>query len=195
MPDTHTQETTQATTDPAMDLARRCIYEFLAAVLSDPVRKHFEIALDRKVQGVAVAGAGLLGGEASTETELALGEHPPTQLDLRPIVEAIAKPRGDVIAQHQKLFGLLIAKTAPPYETEYCHTTLTFYRSQQLADIAGFYRAFGLEQSRDEPERQDHIAVELEFMAHLIERERSAARPSGNSSRPIWPGGLRLLRS
>lgn len=175
MPDALTQETTQATTDQAVDLARRCIYEFLAAALSDPIRKHFDTALDRKVQGIAVAGAELLAGEAPGEMELAPGEHPPSQLDLRPVVEAIGRPRGDLITQHQKLFGLLIAKTAPPYETEYCHSTLTFYRSQQLADIAGFYRAFGLEQSRDEPERQDHVAVELEFMAHLIEKELFAS--------------------
>ena len=184
MPDAPMQETTPestqgkllpATTDQAVDLARRYIYEFLAAALSDPVRKHFETALDRKVHGIAVAGADLVASETPPKTELAPGEHAPSQLDLRRMVEAIERPRGDLIAQHQRLFGLLIAKTAPPYETEYCRSTLTFYRSQQLADIAGFYRAFGLEQSRDEPERQDHIAVELEFMAHLIERQRSAA--------------------
>ena len=174
MPDVLTQETVQATTDRAVDLARRCIYEFLAAALSDPARKHFEIALERKVQCVAVAGADLLAGEAPGEMELAPGEHRPSQLDLMPVVAALDRPREELVEQHQRLFGLLIAKTAPPYETEYCHSTLTFYRSQQLADIAGFYRAFGLEQSRGEPERQDHIAVELEFMAHLIERERFA---------------------
>ncbi len=174
MPDALMQET-QATTDQAVDFARRYVYHFLAAALSDPARRHLEIALDRKLQAIAVAGAELLAGEAPGEMALAPGEHPPSQLDLMPVIAALDRPHEELAEQHQKLFGLLIAKTAPPYETEYCGSTLTFYRSQQLADIAGFYRAFGLEQSRDEPERQDHIVVELEFMAHLIERERSAA--------------------
>lgn len=175
MPDALMQETTQASADQAVDFARRYIYEFLAAALSDPARRHFEIALDRKAQAIAIAGAELLAGEAPSQIELGPGEHPPSQLDLMPVVAALDRPREELAERHQNLFGLLIAKTAPPYETEYCRSTLTFYRSQQLADIAGFYCAFGLEQNREEPERQDHIATELEFMSHLIEKELFAS--------------------
>ena len=161
--------------DEALAVARGHIYAFLSAALADPVRNHFEIALDRRVQTVVVVAGELLGSEAPEEIDLGPGERAPQKLDLLPVVEALQKPRNEIARQHQDLFGLLIGKTAPPYETEYCHQTLTFYRAQQLADIAGFYRAFGLEQSREEAERQDHISVELEFMAHLIEKQLFAS--------------------
>ena len=83
-----------------------------------------------------------------------------------------------LVGEHQDLFGLLLGKTVIPYETEYCRQTLTFYRAQQLADIAGFYCAFGLEPSGEVPERQDHLSVELEFMAHLIHKQLFAAASS-----------------
>jgi hypothetical protein len=72
-------------------------------------------------------------------------ELPPRELDLLPVVEELSKPREEIVRQHQEVFGLLSGKSARPYETEYCRSTLTFFRSQQLADAAGFYHAFARE--------------------------------------------------
>ena len=163
------------TIDEAVTLARGHVYAFLASALADPLQSHFEQALDRRVQAVAVAAASLLASEAPPSMELGPDEHQPGALDLLPVTEALARPREALLREHQDLFGLLLGKTVIPYETEYCRQTLTFYRAQQLADIAGFYRAFGLETSSESPERQDHISVELEFMAHLIHKELFAA--------------------
>jgi len=152
--------------DQAVAMARGHVYAFLAAALADPVSKHFELALDKRIQTVAMAAAQLLADERG-----------PHELDLMPVGRELAAPREEIARQHREVFGLLVAKNAPPYETEYCRSTLTFYRTQQLADIAGFYLAFGLEPNRDDPERQDHISVELEFMARLIQKELAAAGP------------------
>ncbi len=67
----------------------------------------------------------------------------------------------------------------PPYETQYGNTQV-FYQSQRLADIAGFYRAFGLEVSTTAKERLDHISVELEFMAFLTYKEAYARTHDGD---------------
>jgi TorA maturation chaperone TorD len=174
------------TLDQAQAVARGHVYSFLAAALADPVREHSALALDPNLQVVAVAAAGLLASEAPESLELGPGELPPRELDLLAVVEEISKPREEIVRQHQEVFELLIGKSAPPYETEYCHSTLTFYRSQQLADAAGFYHAFALEQNRQTPERADHISVELEFMAHLIRKQLVAAgEPELHQKAPI----------
>lgn len=57
---------------------------------------------------------------------------------------------------------------APLYETEYGRNR-SFFKANELSDLAGFYKAFGFELGNDETAREmlDHIAVELEFYALL----------------------------
>lgn len=57
----------------------------------------------------------------------------------------------------------------PLYETEYGRMR-GLAKGQDLADIRGFYSAFGLEQE-DDGEVADHIAMELEFYALLLWKE------------------------
>jgi DMSO reductase family type II enzyme chaperone len=59
-----------------------------------------------------------------------------------------------------------------PYESTYSPAGM----EQNLADIAGFYRAFGVQMSPDAHERVDHIGSELEFMAVLCAKEAHALR-------------------
>ncbi|MEO5356340.1 MAG: molecular chaperone TorD family protein [Nitrospirae bacterium YQR-1] len=69
-----------------------------------------------------------------------------------------------------------------PYEMEIAkdtpHHSLT--SQAELADVAGFYRAFGLDPSADVPERVDHIATELEFM-HVMALKESVAVEEGDA--------------
>ncbi len=69
-------------------------------------------------------------------------------------------------ANYVDIFGHSISKECPPYETQYGNGDV-FQQAQALADIAAFYRAFGVEVSEELKDRLDHIAVELEFM-HLL---------------------------
>jgi TorA maturation chaperone TorD len=162
--------------EEAVDLARGQLYCFLASAFSDPRGGHFDLALEQKRQTVALAATDLLRSEALGTVELAAGEHSPAELDLRPVVAELQANRQQLAEQYQRVFGLLVGKTAPLNETEYCASTDSFYRAQELADIAGFYRAFGLERDRRRRERHDHLSIELEFMARLIGKEMFAER-------------------
>jgi len=78
-------------------------------------------------------------------------------------------------AEHVRCFGYAISKECPPYEAEYDQANL-FQKTHTLADVAGFYRAFGLQTAPELHERVDHVSVELEFMEFLCLKEAHAAR-------------------
>jgi nitrate reductase assembly molybdenum cofactor insertion protein NarJ len=61
------------------------------------------------------------------------------------------------------------------YETEYGRGALV--KGNALADIAGFYRAFGLEFGHEDSvhEMLDHVSVELEFYALLLMKQETLA--------------------
>ncbi len=155
------------------DLARECLYRFLALALGDPQGPHWGGLFDFENQQQARAAADLLRAEAPA-VPLGFGELPPAQLDVEPLLLELLQPVAVLRAGYDRVFGLVPARECPPYETEYHPSSETFFRSQQLADVAGFYRAFGLGTSRLAPERPDHIALELEFMAFLLLKKRLA---------------------
>jgi DMSO reductase family type II enzyme chaperone len=84
-------------------------------------------------------------------------------------------------AEYLKVFTHVIASDCHPCETAYT-TTHLFQQAQKLADLNGFYRAFGVEPVS---ERADHVTVELEFMAFLVQKE-AAAFERGRSRRATF---------
>jgi TorA maturation chaperone TorD len=80
----------------------------------------------------------------------------------------------DLQTEHRRVFSNVITLDCPPYETLFGNDHV-FGQSQVMGDIAGFYKAFGVELSRDVHERLDHLSVELEFM-HFLAYKESYAR-------------------
>lgn len=80
----------------------------------------------------------------------------------------------DLQAEHRRVFSNVITLDCPPYETLFGNDHV-FGQSHVMGDIAGFYKAFGVELSRDIHERMDHLSVELEFM-HFLAYKESYAR-------------------
>lgn len=70
------------------------------------------------------------------------------------------------------LFGHTLSNELSPYEMEFLQNDEIFYRTQRLADLQGFYAAFGFEVNSIE--RADHISVESEFIALLLTKEAYA---------------------
>ena len=85
---------------------------------------------------------------------------------LSPIVREVTVARtGPTDREYSRLFGVGLAAT--PYETEYDPLALA-RKGHRLADLLGFYEAFGFRLADDRKEFPDHIAVELEFMSLLL---------------------------
>ena len=72
--------------------------------------------------------------------------------------------------RHTELFGHAVRGACPPYELEYERGDIP-QQSAELADIAGFYNAFGMELHAAAHERADHATVQFEFLSVLAAKE------------------------
>jgi TorA maturation chaperone TorD len=90
----------------------------------------------------------------------------------------------DLQAEHRRVFSNVITLDCPPYETLFGNDHV-FAQSHVMGDIAGFYKAFGVELSRDVHERLDHLSVELEFMHFLAYKESYARCHDGSEKTQI----------
>lgn len=170
--------------DAEQDLACELLYRFFAATFSDPRSAVRGAVIDAHSQEVVIEAADFLRSmHAGCGPCLGFGELPADELDLRPVMRHIQLgDAGD--AEYVRVFGLVSCRECPPYETEYDPLEDTFFRSQQMADIAGFYRAFGLVPSAELSERPDHLALELEFNALVLAKKRLALEAAKNSHSP-----------
>ena len=76
--------------------------------------------------------------------------------------------------EYNRLFTAGVDILVPIYETEYAMDTI-FAKTKELADLNGFYGAFGLQLGKDSNrERPDHVSIEMEFMASLLIKEAYA---------------------
>jgi len=155
-------------TQPEVSRDRACVYATLARLFRAPgpdlladlregELEEFREALARLGADGEMAGAlGRLQGTLDAETA------------------------GHLEHCYQATFETAGGLRCPPNET--AHTADTpqhaMVRNFELADIAGFYRAFGVEVAPG-TERPDHIAIELEFMHLLAVKELVADQSEG----------------
>lgn len=157
----------QATTFPEREeqaLARAVVYRLLAGLFRAPA------AL---LQG---------GGEGSLDARSALDclrEGP--AICGREVLEALAaclalaEDRERLESDQARVMGHTPRAGAVPYETEWAGAAGDLLQFHQLGDLAGFYRAFGLEPGTHCHERPDHVSVELAFLHFLCVKEAWAA--------------------
>ena len=93
-----------------------------------------------------------------------------SSLELSPVLR---EPIQEVLEAHyHRLFSGM--ERCSPHETEY-GPGRSVRKAVELADIAGFYKAFGLAIDQSDPEMVDHISLEFDFLAYLGFKERYAA--------------------
>jgi putative dimethyl sulfoxide reductase chaperone len=127
-------------------LGRAAVYELLSCAFSYPDAESVE-QLQAYIRDIA--------------------EHPIADgLELGPLLSALeheleGTPLRSLETGHTGLFAGDVQ--CSPHETEYDFDT--FVKARQLADIAGFYRAFGLKPAGPKREAPDFVATELEFLS------------------------------
>ncbi len=143
-------------------LARSAVYRVLSQALAYPSAEGLrqlreeDLPLARSVAGALPAGV-RAALEALEEAWAGLG---PEEAEV----------------WHGRIFSHVHSADCPAYETDYTAREV-WRQGQELADLAGFYRAFGVEQSAERP---DHVAVELEFL-HLLTYKRAWAEARGET--------------
>jgi len=142
-------------------LARSEVYGLLARALSYPD---------------AALAAALADGSFIEDLRAALAFLPEIPGEVRTALTVLEKAASmaslsDLENTYLVLFAPGHLPDASPYETAYLEGQI-FRKMQEMADIAGFYRAFGLEPAG--LERPDFIATELEFLHILAFQEARA---------------------
>ena len=95
---------------------------------------------------------------------------------------AIAASEADPVAtanEHVFLFGRQVR--CSPYESAYSGLSPFGDKTARLADVAGFYQAFGLMPAAAQPDMEDHVGAELEFMSAVALKE-AYARGEGDAA-------------
>ncbi|MEE8345740.1 MAG: molecular chaperone TorD family protein [Dehalococcoidia bacterium] len=142
-------------------LARSALYRLLSQALTYPGQESLAALLEADLPQAQQAAAEL---PADLSAEVA------------PLLTSLAEhlqstDASQLQAEHQRVFTHILSLDCPPCETVYTCRDI-YQETQDLSDIAGFFRAFGLEMA--EKERLDHISVELEFMYFLAYKEAYA---------------------
>lgn len=159
----------------------------------------FEVAR-AKATALGVTAKLLLPPDASVTEELEGGD---LEREIREAGRRLELPEADALADalgrertvdragreaaYMRLFGPTVGRDNPPYSTEY-EPDAGFRKEQDLADIAGFYRAFGLLPADGLAERPDHFGIEADFLAFLCLKEAVALAEDDAE-------GLQIVRS
>jgi putative dimethyl sulfoxide reductase chaperone len=143
-------------------LARAVVYEALAEGFDEPTGATLQ-RIASADGAAAIAGAASMIDAAGPESIADALRRITSRVSLSALRERYAI-----------LFGHTARGAAPPYETEYGEDDI-FRQPNELADVAGFYRAFGLPSDGAQHGRCDHISRECEFMSWLCLKQAYAA--------------------
>ncbi len=130
-------------------LRRSAVYRVLALAFAPPVAE--------RLAEVAAASAGAAAGTRAAVADA-----------LARLAAAAHADPADLATAYLGLFDRTVR--CPLYEGAYGPPRLGG-KAAMLADVAGFYTAFGLAPASAQPDMEDHVAAELEFMSLLALKE------------------------
>ena len=163
----------------AIALARSFCYRFLAQAFAEPTETGWCWLGEAQTQASLRAGWELLHPSAATvsnadrQETLRTGSPKGHNLSRWPAFPPTAFAAYG--AAYVAAFGHAARGRCPLNEIEYGDLKADpLLQPHRLADLAAFYRAFGLDVSDDAGERHDHLGLELEFMTVLAAKEAYA---------------------
>ncbi|HXH23448.1 MAG TPA: molecular chaperone TorD family protein [Dehalococcoidia bacterium] len=149
-------------------LARADMYRLLAQAFSYPDRRGLQALrslLDEVLEHGVARGLALEDATAALATASRSRDARPARL----------------AGEHTRLFAGQVECSG--HETEYEFDP--FSKARQLADICGFYKAFGLQVAEERRGLPDFVATELEFLSFLALKEAYAAVQGWPAERQI----------
>ena len=146
-------------------MARSFVYRFLAQCYQDPTQEgwtwmteaSYQQGLGSAIRIIAATAPPLADIATTLRSQLKQGQFE------------------SFLAAYLAAFGHAARGRCPLNEIEYGDIKADpLFQPHRLADLAAFYRAFGLEVAEDADERHDHICLECEFMCVLAAKEAYA---------------------
>jgi len=140
-----------------------------------------------------------IGGERAKLKLTALSK-PIDQIETWIAAECVNWQLSDLQAEHRRVFSNVITLDCPPYETLFGNDHV-FAQAHVMGDIAGFYKAFGVELSRDIHERTRVYAFpRLQGVVRPLSRWSRQDPDCGRCTekireRPYWTMGTALLEN
>lgn len=194
-----TSPSTATTLQTGIDtaLARAFLYRFLAAAFADPTTESWSWLCRHDTHQALESALGVLKRDDAARQTGVPPVSPIASSECGPLQGPEATPQNEQPAAapdwhdarptftsegfdafqdaYLAAFGHAARGRCPLNEIEYGDLKADpLFQPHRLADLAAFYRAFGLEVAEDAGERHDHIALELEFMSVLAAKEAYA---------------------
>jgi len=145
--------------------AKSTLYGFVSTLFSDPESEKFSMMKNPEFQKMVLNSC--LQFDENNESELSG--------TFQKVISMVNELNRETIQnENVSIFGHTLSKETAPYALEHLKSTDVFFRTQKLADLNGFYKAFGMEV--ESIERADHIATQTEFLSYLILKELVAIK-------------------
>ena len=145
--------------------AKSTLYGFVSTLFSDPESEKFSMMKNPEFQKMVLNSC--LQFDENNQSELSG--------TFQKVISMVNELNRETIQnENVSIFGHTLSKETAPYALEHLKSTDVFFRTQKLADLNGFYKAFGMEV--ESIERADHIATQTEFLSYLILKELVAIK-------------------
>ena len=148
--------------------ARSTLYGVVSALFSDPKCEKFAMLMKPVIQGCVLDACFQLEEQNNMKKSN-------LSRSFQKLIAKLDKSKiENIMNESVDVFGHTLSKQIAPYALEHLKNSDVFFRTQKLADLNGFYKAFGMEV--ESIERADHISTQTEFLSFLLLKELLAVQ-------------------